>query len=71
MERVRSRNKVPTGPDISPTFFMTRISTRTPSPNRLLSVGRVEDWRGTPQWAFLLAWVTPTRAQAAAKRPKD
>src|ERR1022692_4400894 len=37
--RERSRNFVPTSPAPSVTRFMTRVSTRRPSPSKLLSVG--------------------------------
>jgi len=37
--RLRSRNLAPTLPAISVIFFMVRVSTRTPSPNKLESVG--------------------------------
>src|SRR5262249_39455126 len=37
--RLRSRSLHPTSPVILVIFFMTRVSTRTPSPNRELSVG--------------------------------
>jgi Putative transposase len=37
--RLRSRNLVPTSPAILVIFFMVRVSTRSPSPRRLESVG--------------------------------
>jgi hypothetical protein len=37
--RLRSRNLAPTLPAILVIFFMVRVSTRTPSPNKLESVG--------------------------------
>ncbi len=37
--RVRSRSFVPTSPATSVGLFIKRVSTRTPSPNKLLSVG--------------------------------
>src|SRR5712671_7159948 len=37
--RLRSRNLAPTSPAILVIFFIVRVSTRTPSPNRLESVG--------------------------------
>ena len=37
--RLRSRNFVPTSPAILVIFFITRVSTRTPSPSKLESVG--------------------------------
>ena len=37
--RLRSRSLDPAAPAILVTFFIVRVSTRTPSPNRLLSVG--------------------------------
>src|SRR6202022_1050150 len=37
--RLRSRSLAPTSPAIFVIFLMGRVSTRTPSPNRLLSVG--------------------------------
>jgi hypothetical protein len=37
--RLRSRSVVPTTPAIAVIFFMIRVSTRTPSPSRLESVG--------------------------------
>jgi len=39
MLRLRSRRAVPAAPAIAVTFFIVRISTRTPSPSRLESVG--------------------------------
>jgi hypothetical protein len=47
-DRLRSRICVPALPATAVTFFMMRVSTRTPSPSKELSVGRVEDWRGAP-----------------------
>jgi hypothetical protein len=47
-DRLRSRICVPALPATAVTFFMMRVSTRTPSPSKVLSVGRVEDWRGAP-----------------------
>jgi hypothetical protein len=37
--RLRSRSWVPAAPAIPVIFCIVRVSTRTPSPNRLLSVG--------------------------------
>jgi hypothetical protein len=48
-DRLRSRICLPTLPTLAATFFIMRVSTRTPSPSNVLSVGRVEDWRGAPQ----------------------
>jgi len=37
--RLRSRIFAPTSPAMAVIFFITRVSTRTPSPSRLESVG--------------------------------
>jgi hypothetical protein len=37
--RLRSRNLAPAAPAIPVIFLIVRVGTRTPSPNKLLSVG--------------------------------
>jgi len=37
--RLRSRSLAPAAPAMPAIFFIVRVSTRTPSPNKLLSVG--------------------------------
>jgi hypothetical protein len=39
MLRIRSRSRVPAFPVTAVTFFIVRVSTRAPSPSKLLSVG--------------------------------
>src|SRR5580700_6780218 len=58
--RLRSRSLVPASPTICVIFFMVRMSTRTPSPSKLESVG----W-----WMLVSTTVVSTRMRRPSVKP--